>query len=252
MCSSTTQSVDRVEVWERLDHVHDPELDRSIVELKYIDEIRIDAACVTVEFVLPTAWCSPAFAWMMATGIRDEVGTLSSVDDVHVELRDHMHSEQINRGVNERLAFQAVFEDAEDGIEEVQRTLNQKARLARQYDAIETLLDAGLEPEQIVELTRGDLEFSGDRVAIFLHEETVAVTVPAEPLSAYLEKAQEVEIVTGPDGVLFRGLEGNPIDRLDFESVHRRTRLAKTNMSGQAGICTQLHEVRNGAGVDEN
>ena len=36
----------------------------------------IDDGDVTVEFTLPTAWCSPAFAWMMATDARDEVDSL--------------------------------------------------------------------------------------------------------------------------------------------------------------------------------
>jgi hypothetical protein len=36
----------------------------------------IDDGDVTVEFTLPTAWCSPAFAWMMATDARGEVDSL--------------------------------------------------------------------------------------------------------------------------------------------------------------------------------
>ena len=45
--------------------VTDPELDESIVELDYVDQIDIGDDDVTVHFTLPTAWCSPAFAWMI-------------------------------------------------------------------------------------------------------------------------------------------------------------------------------------------
>ncbi len=47
---------------DRLDRIVDPELDRSIVELEYVDRIEADDGDVEVAFTLPTAWCSPAFA----------------------------------------------------------------------------------------------------------------------------------------------------------------------------------------------
>lgn len=62
MSSGARPSPDRAAVRERLDEVRDPELDRSIVDLDYVDEIRIEEGTVAVAFVLPTAWCSPAFA----------------------------------------------------------------------------------------------------------------------------------------------------------------------------------------------
>lgn len=246
MSSAKDPAVGRSEVEARLDRVTDPELDRSIVELQYVTEIRVDGSRVTVEFVLPTAWCSPAFAWMMATGIRDEVGALPGVNDVRVELLDHMHGDQLNRGVNDGLAFQEVFEDAEDGVEAVRETLDRKARLARQHRAVEELLDAGLDPAQVVGLTRDDVERIDDRLVVYLREGTVGVTVAAEPIDAYLEKAREVAVATGPEDRLFVDPDGGPIAPADFETVHRETRLARSNMSGQAALCAQLHEARNG------
>jgi hypothetical protein len=51
----------REAVLERLDRVSDPELDRSIVELEYVDEIDIkrsnDGANVFVRFKLPRRGC---------------------------------------------------------------------------------------------------------------------------------------------------------------------------------------------------
>lgn len=246
MSSGRSSSVDRREIEERLDRVHDPELDRSIVELQYVTAIGIDGRHVTVEFVLPTAWCSPAFAWLMATGIRDEVADLSAVEDVTVTLVDHMHGEQINRGVNAQLAFQTVFDDAEDDVEDVRRTLDHKARLSRQYEAIVELLEAGLTPEQIVTLTPRDLELREEQASIYLRDGAIGVMVSADPIAAYLDKAREVGTVTRSDDRLFSDSDGESIDPSDFESVRRRSRLANSNMSGQAAICGRLHEARNG------
>lgn len=123
----------------------------------------INGSAVAVELMLPTARYSPAFAWMMATDARDEIERLPSVTEATIRLADHMHAEAINRGVNERLRFETVFEDATEGIEAVRRTLDEKARRGRQYRAVEMLLDAGLESEQIVGLTREDVTLDGKK-----------------------------------------------------------------------------------------
>lgn len=246
--------VDREAVRERLDRVDDPELDRSIVELEYVERIDVAGGAVTVTFVLPTAWCSPAFAWMMAAGIRDEVGSLPSVSSASVRLVDHMHGEEITAGVNRGRSFESVFEDADDGIEAVRQKLDEKARFARQYRAIRALQDAGLETGQIATLTRADVDpgFSSDRAAVAVRDGALTLTVPREPLADYLEKARETGLVTDGSDRLFADREGDPLDstREAFESVVRDARLAAANVEGQATICASLHESRNGVSLD--
>jgi len=248
------EPVDRAAVRERLDRVHDPELDRSIVDLEYVEEVAIDGGAVTVTFVLPTAWCSPAFAWMMATGIRDEVRSLPAVTSVTVRLVDHMHGEEITRGVNRELPFESVFEDAEDGIEAVRRKLDEKARFARQYEAVRALRDAGLDPAQIASLRPADLDLDGDADAatVPVRDGALSVTVDREPLTEYLEKARETGVVTGADDRLFADRDGDPLDPDPdaFEAVIRDSRLAASNIEGQATICASLHESRNGVSID--
>jgi metal-sulfur cluster biosynthetic enzyme len=240
-------------VRERLDRVDDPELDRSVVELRYIERVDIDGDRVEVGFVLPTAWCSPAFAWMMATGIRDEVGSLDGVETVRVDLRDHMHGEEINHGVNERLAFEEAFEEADDGIEAVRETLDEKARLARQFDALDALRDAGLSPGQIADLRLGDVDlaFEADRVAVPLREGAVTVTLPAEPLADYVEKARATGLVSGAADRLFADRDGEPFAAEAFEDVRRQSRVAAAIITGQGAICSALHEARNGVVADD-
>lgn len=231
------------DVRDRLDRVTDPELDESIVALGYVDEIDVDGTRVAVEFTLPTAWCSPAFAWMMATDARDEVEALPGVERVTVHLREHMHEEEITDGVNERLSFEEIFPDADGGVADVRRTLAEKARLARQYDAVEALLDAGLGDRQIVRLEPTDL-WLDDPVVVFVRDRAVGVPVPANPIDAYLERARETGLIADDHPELFRTPEGEPIQRSDFELVHRRCRLAGVNQGGQGSVCSALHEAR--------
>lgn len=231
-------------VRDRLDNVYDPELDRSIVELDYIDDVEIDDGEVTVRFTLPTAWCSPAFAWMMASDAREEVESLSGVDRAQVSLQHHLHMEEINRGVNEGLAFDEALDEAEDDPAEVRATLDHKARLSRQYAAVEALLDAGLDGEQIVALTTEDVDIDGDLALVYVRDRSVGVTVDRDPLVDYIEKARETGLVADGTDPLFATPEGDPVDPDEFDHVHRQTRLAKTNMSGQGGICEALQESR--------
>lgn len=240
-------------VVDRLDRVDDPELDRSIVELGYVESLWIDGAEVAVEFVLPTAWCSPAFAWMMAAGIRDEVGALPSVDTVRVDLRDHVHGAEINAGVNGGLDFEEAFDGADGGIEAVRRKLDAKARFARQHAAVDALQSAGLDAEQVATLTLEavDLDYADGLAAVALLEEAIRVTVPREPLADYLEKARATGLVTADGDRLFADRDEEPIDPAELERVRREARLAASNIAGQGAICSALHEARNGVPADD-
>jgi len=250
----TNGRVSREAVRERLDRVYDPELDRSIVDLDYVEKIDIDGGEVAVAFVLPTAWCSPAFAWMMATGIRDEVGELPRVESVTVQLSDHMHGEEITTGVNSGQPFEAVFEDADDGIEAVRSKLDRTARFARQHGAVRALQEAGLDAAQVAELTRADvdLEFGPDRAAVSVRGGDLTVTVPRAPVAEYLQKARATGVVTDEDDRLFADRDGEPLDPDPeaVESVVADARLAAANIEGQATICASLHESRNGGSFE--
>jgi hypothetical protein len=181
---------------------------------------------------------------MMATDARDEVEALSGVARATVDLREHMHETEINHGVNERLSFGEAFPDADGSVEPVRAELDEKARIARQHDATGALLDAGLDGDQIVSLTRSDLDLDGDRARVWLRGGALAVTVDAEPLARYLEKAAATGLLDDDHDELFRTPEGEPVAPEQFETVRHRTRLAGVNMSGQGSVCDALHESR--------
>ncbi|MFB6139210.1 MAG: iron-sulfur cluster assembly protein [Halosimplex sp.] len=234
--------VDRETVRDRLDRVTDPELDRSIVELEYVDRIDVDGGRVEVALTLPTAWCSPAFAWMMAEDARDEVAALPGVTEVAIELREHMHAREITHGVNSGSEFGSAFPDADGGVAEVRATLDDKARLSRQHEAVSACLDAGLRPEQVVSLRGRDLELADEGAVIAV--DGIRVVADREPVERYLAKARTTGHVTEPDDRVFLTPEGDPIPPERFDVIRKRTRLAGVNMGGQGAVCDALNRAR--------
>jgi metal-sulfur cluster biosynthetic enzyme len=232
-------------VREAVRRVTDPELDRSIVDLEYLAECRVEGSHARLSLRLPTAWCSPAFAWMMAVDAREEALSVPGIDSARVELVDHMHASEITRGVNEGLAFEVVFDDAEGGIDELRAELLEKARLARQYDAVAALREVGLDDAALANLTREGIEFEGGRALVTL-DDALVVCVDREPIELYLDRAERVGLLERGEPV-FRDHGGEPIRVEEFETVQRRARLARTNITGQAGICAGLHESRRAA-----
>src|SRR6201988_1487789 len=93
--------VDRKEeVWSALNAVTDPEIDESVVSLDFVTEVKTHSESrVEIDFRLPTYWCAPNFAFLMASDMRDAVAAIPWVRNVKVELLDHFSAELINRGV---------------------------------------------------------------------------------------------------------------------------------------------------------
>ncbi|WP_224447456.1 iron-sulfur cluster assembly protein [Haloprofundus salilacus] len=256
----------RSAVRNALDGVTDPELDRSIVELDYITGIELGggetpsdcgsdatdgdrgSGTVTVRLSLPTAWCSPAFAWLMLVDACAAVESLPGVGRARVVLEDHVHETELTEGVNGDRVFAEAFDDADGDLQAVRRELNEKARIVRQHRALDALLDAGATPEQLVSLTTDDVAFDPDgpdseRVVVSVADGAIRLCVPRDSMVDYVEKAESVglDLDSGP---LFRTPEREPISVDEFELVRRRGRLASVNMRGQGGVCAQLHEAR--------
>jgi hypothetical protein len=179
---------------------------------------------------------------MMATDARDEIHSLPATESVRIQLQDHMHQEGINYGVNNRESFESVFPDADDGVSDVRAVLDDKARFARQHDAVQACLDAGLTPEQIADLQRGDVELTDEGAIV--ERNGIHIVIDREPIADYLEKASASGLVTEADDRLFLTIDGDPIPVEDFEILHKRTRLAGVNMGGQGAVCDALNQSR--------
>src|ERR1700730_19360691 len=112
----TEQSHRLDEVWAALGTVTDPEIDESVTVLEFVSSMAVDANnAVSIEFRLPTYWCAPNFAFLMASDMRDAVSNLTWVRSVSVKLLDHFSADLINRGVEQRQDFRDAFPGETDG-----------------------------------------------------------------------------------------------------------------------------------------
>src|ERR1700729_955462 len=136
------------EVRAALDTVTDPEIDESVTALEFISSVRVSGDNgVAIEFRLPTYWCAPNFAFLMASDMRDAVTEISWVQNVHVELLDHFSAELINRGVALRQDFRDAFPgETDDDLSAVRKKFLGKAYERRQELLIRHLLANGCEP----------------------------------------------------------------------------------------------------------
>jgi ATP-binding protein involved in chromosome partitioning len=78
----------------------DPELGRSITELKLIDKMTVTGDSVDVEFHLTAPFCPPVFALKIASDIKAGLLSVAGVKDAKVTLRGHYLAEAVNKQVN--------------------------------------------------------------------------------------------------------------------------------------------------------
>lgn len=64
--------------------VMDPELDEPITDLGFVTERVVTGGDVLVRLRLPTAFCSPSFAYLMASDAEDAIASLPGVASVQV------------------------------------------------------------------------------------------------------------------------------------------------------------------------
>ena len=146
------------EVWARLAMVSDPELDESVAEMGFVDSVEIgDGGAVRIGFRLPTYWCAPNFAFLMAHDMRQAVEGLDWVERAEITLRDHCHAEDINRGVGGGLSFAETFPgQAAAELDELRVTFRRKAYQGRQQALLRRLVEDGMTPEKICAIQIGE------------------------------------------------------------------------------------------------
>jgi len=92
--------VDQGNVDAALSKVIDPELGRSITELKLIDRLSVSQGSVDVEFHLTAPFCPPIFALKIASDIKAALLSVPGVTEAKVTLRGHYLAEAVNKQVN--------------------------------------------------------------------------------------------------------------------------------------------------------
>lgn len=90
----------RVQIFDVLSRIVDPEINTSITDLELIDEVDINNSNVRVDLHLTSPFCPAVFGFKIAQDIHDNLLKLNGVSDVKVNVSNHFMAEQINNQVN--------------------------------------------------------------------------------------------------------------------------------------------------------
>ncbi len=218
------------QVYSMLEKVYDPELDQPLTELGFIDHIVIKDNHVEVVFRLPTYWCSPNFAYIMAEDIRKYVSKIEWVKTVQVHLLDHCASDEINHGASAGKSFREVFHNVSDGdLEELRKTFDIKAYYARQEKLMKYLLKIGMSKKEITSLSLQELnELSLPEEGRLLREK-------------YLEKKK---VLNHTSTFAITTPEGKPLTEEEFSDYLKGAKLTRLSMEFNAHYCRGLLEAR--------
>ncbi|MGY1691930.1 iron-sulfur cluster assembly protein [Geodermatophilus sp. SYSU D01105] len=214
------------EVRAALGAVVDPELDEPITDLGFVRSIDVDGAVVEVHLRLPTSFCAPNFAWLMASDAREAVAAVPGVARVVVALDDHSDSDLINRGLATGADYRTTFaHEAEESLDELRATFLRKAHTAAMERAVTALLRADPAVDVAV-LTLGDLP-AGELTTEALLRRRAAVGLPLDPGSAVLVDA-----------------DGTRPARDAAAHFLRRARSVRISVDGNAHFCRGLLATR--------
>ncbi|MFC9767607.1 iron-sulfur cluster assembly protein [Rhodococcus jostii] len=210
-----------------LSTVTDPELDEPITELGFVRSVTLDDDGATVHLRLPTAFCSPNFAYLMASDALDALRLVEHIGEVRVLLDDHHDSDKINAGLAADAGYVGTFgAEAEESLHELRRTFRSKAHAAAMERCVEAHLKrTELGVNEIYKLTLSDL-------------------APGKDKAALLRRRISIGLSICPASRVFVDDEGRVIAR---EAVPMRLRFAKSvriSMEGNAHFCRGLLATR--------
>jgi len=244
-------------IYEAIADVLDPELDEPLVTLGFIDHVQVDGSDVTVVFKLPTFWCAPNFAYLMAADLRARVRVLPGVRSARVVLLDHCTEDEITAGVNRGLSFAEVFPDEaleDEELEELRRTFLRKGFLMRQDALLRQMLKAGLDEATIATLRLAD--FSIDETANVAFATVQGKTVQLEGVGhsavVYLRRRVSLGLSQGLDDPLIIDDQGQALQRGGLTAFLRRSRSVRLSIMFNTSMCKSLFRTRyEGAGSSE-
>lgn len=219
-----------------LDEVFDPELDEPITDLGFVRSIEESDGVLTVHLRLPTSFCAPNFAYLMASDAKDALTALPGVRAVQVLLDDHHDSELINKGLAADAGYRGTFgHEAQDGLDELRSIFRRKAHAAAMERALTLLLgaDDNLTEGDLYEVTLGDLPDS-----------------PAK--TALLRRRAALGLSTDPGAYVLVDETGCRYPRAEIPLRLRFARATRISIDGNAHFCRGLLRTRYpGAGADQ-
>jgi metal-sulfur cluster biosynthetic enzyme len=215
--------------WRALDAVLDPELDEPVTDLGFVRSLEVTGPRqLEVHLRLPTSFCSPNFAYLMASDAKDVLMALPGVERVVLELDDHHDSDLINRGIAADAGYKGTFgHEAEHGLEELRLTFRRKAHTAAMERCLTALLraDAGLAEADLGSVVLADL--------------------PDDPTTAaLLRRRAALGLPDRRDAPVLVDAEGRAYPREQVPMALRRARSTRISIDGNAHFCRGLLRTR--------
>ena len=217
------------EVRAALGTVVDPELDEPITDLGFVRSVSVDGPAVEVHLRLPTSFCAPNFAYLMASDAQDAVAALPGVERVVVELDDHHDSALVNRGLAATAGYRGTFgHEAEESLDELRATFHRKAHTAAMERAVTALLraDRSLTEADVVDLTLADLP------------------ARAPTTEALLRRRATVGLPLDPGAPVLLDADGSRPSPERAPLLLRRARSVRISIDGNAHFCRGLLATR--------
>ena len=219
-------------VLDALSGVRDPELDESITELKFISDLRVGGDSVEVRLRLPTPFCAPNFAYLMAYDAREALLSVPGVREARVFLDDHHTAEEINAGMAQGLGFEGTFHSFEEtggkDLDGLRAIFRRKAFVSRQERLCRTLLADGYRPAVLAEMRLEEIPSSEGKEKYLLRREELGLDISAD-----------APFVVDPDG-----------RKIPEEAVMQHLRFARVtrlSIESNAGFCRGVLAARNGS-----
>jgi metal-sulfur cluster biosynthetic enzyme len=220
------------EAYAALGGVFDPELDEPVTDLGFVRSLDVldgaTGAQIVVHLRLPTSFCSPNFAYLMASDAKDALAALPWADRVVVELDDHHDSDIINRGLAADAGYRGTFpNEAEQDLEDLRATFRRKAHTAAMERCLTALLKA--EPHRTVESLAG-------------------VTLADLPQDRYTEalrrRRSAIGLADAPDALVMVDHEGHGYTLDEVPLRLRMARATRVSIDGNAHFCRGLLRTR--------
>ncbi|MFY9919216.1 MAG: iron-sulfur cluster assembly protein [Mycobacterium sp.] len=211
--------------------VVDPELDEPITTLGFVRSLMVSpGGNVKVHLRLPTSFCSPNFAYLMASDAKDALSKLDWTRRVTVELDDHHDSEIINAGLAADAGYRGTFgHEAEESLDELRETFRRKAHAAAMERCLTALLRAD---SQQSESTLGDVRLG---------------ELPDGPTTeALLRCRRALGLSTEPSALVMVDHQGTGYSLDDVPLALRRARSTRISIDGNAHFCRGLLRTRYG------
>ena len=208
--------------------VIDPELDEPITDLGFVRSLVVTGRAVEVHLRLPTSFCAPNFAYLMASDAKDALVKLDWMEQVVVELDDHHDSGIINDGLAADAGYRGTFgHEAESDLDDLRLTFQRKAHTAAMERCLTALLRA--EPE---------------RPVAALGEVRIRDLPDDAATGSLLRRRLGIGLSTAPDDLVLVDHHGHGYAPDGVPLMLRRARSTRISIDGNAHFCRGLLRTR--------